>query len=147
MDPKLGSEFDKAEAEKMIRVALLCSNASPSIRPIMSEVVSMLEGKTAIPDTIPEAGSFSEDLRFKTLREHQREANSSSLEGSQAQNSSSMSLWPGSSSTSDAYQINAQTYLKFKSMRDSQIHMERQSSLAQVSTSGSKSAHDTHVAI
>jgi len=41
VDPKLQSEFNKEEAERMIKAALLCTNASPSLRPAMSEVVSM----------------------------------------------------------------------------------------------------------
>ncbi|KAJ0083026.1 hypothetical protein Patl1_10419 [Pistacia atlantica] len=69
VDPKLGSEYNKEEAERMIRISLLCTNASPSLRPTMSEAVSMLEGKTAIPDSIPEAGSYSQDLRFKAIRD------------------------------------------------------------------------------
>lgn len=148
VDPRLGSEFNKVEAERMIKIALLCTNASPSLRPTMSEVVSMLEGSSNIPDVIPEAGGLSEDLRFKTLRDHPREMNSSGLEGSLSHYSSSASFLPGSSSTNDVREINAEAYLKFKAMRDSRIHMERQSSVAQVSTpvpswtGSSKSAHD-----
>ncbi|KAH9749178.1 putative LRR receptor-like serine/threonine-protein kinase RFK1 [Citrus sinensis] len=155
VDPRLGSEFNKVEAERMIKIALLCTNASPSLRPTMSEVVSMLEGSSNIPDVIPEASGLSEDLRFKTLRDHPREMNSSGLEGSLSRYSSSASFLPGSSSflsgsspTDDVREINAEAYLKFKAMRDSHIHMERQSSVAQVSTpvpswtGSSKSAHD-----
>lgn len=150
VDPRLGSEFNKVEAERMIKIALLCTNASPSLRPTMSEVVSMLEGSSNIPDVIPEAGGLSEDLRFKTLRDHPREMNSSGLEGSLSRYSSSASFLPGSSSTDDVREINAEAYLKFKAMRDSHIHMERQRSVAQVSTpvpswtGSSKSAHDLH---
>ncbi|CAK7350352.1 unnamed protein product [Dovyalis caffra] len=43
MGPKLHSEFNQKEAERMIKVALLCTNASPSLRPTMSGVVSMLD--------------------------------------------------------------------------------------------------------
>ncbi|KAK9223980.1 hypothetical protein WN944_012429 [Citrus x changshan-huyou] len=150
VDPRLGSEFNKVEAERMIKIALLCTNASPSLRPTMSEVVSMLEGSSNIPDVIPEAGGLSEDLRFKTLRDHPREMNSSGLEGSLSHYSSSASFLPGSSSTDDVREINAEAYLKFKAMRDSHIHMERQRSVAQLSTpvpswtGSSKSAHDLH---
>ncbi|KAH7568681.1 hypothetical protein JRO89_XS06G0032000 [Xanthoceras sorbifolium] len=38
VDQNLGFEFDKVEAERMIKVALLCANASPSLRPTTSEV-------------------------------------------------------------------------------------------------------------
>jgi hypothetical protein len=52
VDPKLQSEFNKEEAERMIKLTLLCTNASPSLRPAMSEVVSMLEGQTSIQEMI-----------------------------------------------------------------------------------------------
>jgi hypothetical protein len=85
VDQKLGSEFNKVEAERLIKVALLCANASPSLRPIMSEVVSMIEVTRIIPDVIPEPNS--EDLRFKAIRgPHERIR--SSLKGNQ--NSSSI---------------------------------------------------------
>ncbi|XP_019198445.1 PREDICTED: probable LRR receptor-like serine/threonine-protein kinase At1g07650 isoform X3 [Ipomoea nil] len=44
IDPRLGSDFDKEQALRMLEVALLCTNSSPVFRPSMSTVVSMLEG-------------------------------------------------------------------------------------------------------
>ncbi|PHU26041.1 hypothetical protein BC332_04373 [Capsicum chinense] len=44
VDPRLGSDFNEEEALRMIKVALLCINASPALRPNMSAVVNMLEG-------------------------------------------------------------------------------------------------------
>lgn len=76
IDPRLGSEVNKDEAERMVKVALMCTNASPSLRPIMSEVVAMLEERLAIPDTIPEANNYSNDLRFKAMRDFYRDQNS-----------------------------------------------------------------------
>ncbi|KAM7270373.1 hypothetical protein ACFE04_029587 [Oxalis oulophora] len=70
VDENLGSKFDKEEAERMIRVALLCTDITPSQRPIMSEVVRMLEGKASIPDRVLENSSTSEDLRFKVIRDY-----------------------------------------------------------------------------
>lgn len=52
-----------------MKVAILCTNGSPSIRPMMSEVVSMLEGRTCVPEIIPEASGYTEDLRFKAMRD------------------------------------------------------------------------------
>ncbi|KDP21153.1 hypothetical protein JCGZ_21624 [Jatropha curcas] len=73
VDEKLGSDFKKVEAERMIKVALLCTNGSPSLRPGMSEVVNRLEGATAITDVISEASSYNEDLRFKAIRENRKQ--------------------------------------------------------------------------
>lgn len=74
IDEKLqGSELvDMEEAERMVKVGLLCTNGSPSIRPTMSEVVSMLQGETQVPQVIPEAGTFSDDTRFKAMRDVHR---------------------------------------------------------------------------
>jgi hypothetical protein len=46
VDPKLGSEFNKEEAIRMIKVALLCTNPSPALRPTMSAVVSVTQIST-----------------------------------------------------------------------------------------------------
>ncbi|KAL8090903.1 putative LRR receptor-like serine/threonine-protein kinase RFK1 isoform X2 [Apium graveolens] len=83
IDPRLGSEVIKDEAERMVKVALLCTNASPSLRPIMSEVVAMLEERQVIPDTIPEANDYSNDLRFKAMRDFYRDQNSRNSHSSQ----------------------------------------------------------------
>lgn len=73
VDPKLGSEFNQDEAERMIKVALLCTNASPTLRPAMSAVVSMLEGQTVVQDVISDHGIYSDDSRFKVLRDQQQQ--------------------------------------------------------------------------
>ncbi|XP_077214165.1 LRR receptor kinase SERK2-like isoform X2 [Tasmannia lanceolata] len=45
IDPNLDRNYDDMEVEMMIQIALLCTQASPEDRPIMSEVVRMLEGE------------------------------------------------------------------------------------------------------
>ncbi|KAL9229735.1 hypothetical protein vseg_005170 [Gypsophila vaccaria] len=45
VDKNLGKNYDIQEVEMMIKVALLCTQASPEERPAMSEVVRMLEGE------------------------------------------------------------------------------------------------------
>ncbi|XWS15885.1 hypothetical protein CRYUN_Cryun34aG0040800 [Craigia yunnanensis] len=50
VDQRLGSEFNKVQPERMIKIALLCTKVSLALRPTMSEVVSMLEGSAVIPD-------------------------------------------------------------------------------------------------
>ncbi|PQQ21786.1 putative LRR receptor-like serine/threonine-protein kinase RFK1 isoform X1 [Prunus yedoensis var. nudiflora] len=85
VDEKLGSEVDQKEAEIMVKVALICTNASASLRPSMSEVVSMLEGQIPVPDVIPEPSTYREDLRFKAMRDlhRQRQDHSLSISGTQ----------------------------------------------------------------
>ncbi|TXG47710.1 hypothetical protein EZV62_027004 [Acer yangbiense] len=126
VDPKLGSEYKEEEAERMIKVSLLCTNASPSIRPTMSEVVGMLEGTTDIPDVIPEAGSYSQDLRFKAIRDQRRLMHNQSLEGSQTGHPT---LAGFSTSDQDLYEISEESYLRC------QIENKNSVSEVQLSTS------------
>ncbi|KAH9779287.1 putative LRR receptor-like serine/threonine-protein kinase [Citrus sinensis] len=67
VDPSLGSNFSKKEAMTMLNIALLCTNPSPTLRPTMSSVVSMLEGKTAVQAPIIRRNSDSQDARFRAF--------------------------------------------------------------------------------
>lgn len=51
VDPNLGAEFNKEETMVMLNVALLCTSSSPIVRPSMSAVVSMLEGRCGVEET------------------------------------------------------------------------------------------------
>ncbi|XP_058209730.1 probable leucine-rich repeat receptor-like serine/threonine-protein kinase At3g14840 isoform X11 [Rhododendron vialii] len=68
VDPKLGSDFNKIEVTVMINVALLCANVSPAVRPAMSSVVSMLEGRT-IPESslVPDPDASNEQMNLKGM--------------------------------------------------------------------------------
>ncbi|KAK4386521.1 putative LRR receptor-like serine/threonine-protein kinase [Sesamum angolense] len=83
IDERLGSEFNKEEVERMVKVTVLCTNATPSVRPTMSEVVQMMEGKLEIPDAVPVAGStYTSDVRFKAMKDfHQQKTKESSSSG------------------------------------------------------------------
>ncbi|PON95791.1 Serine/threonine protein kinase [Trema orientale] len=100
VDENLGSAVDKKQAETLIRVALLCTNAAASLRPTMSEVVSMLEERTAVPDMVPEPSSYSGDLRFKAMRDLQKQRQNESSSVSHTQNSTTVHTF-NSSSTDD----------------------------------------------
>ncbi|CAM8903740.1 unnamed protein product [Rhodiola kirilowii] len=50
IDPKLKGVFNKDEVMTMIKVGLLCTDVSPTARPAMSSVVSLLEGKSSAED-------------------------------------------------------------------------------------------------
>ncbi|XP_058202461.1 probable LRR receptor-like serine/threonine-protein kinase At1g07650 isoform X31 [Rhododendron vialii] len=69
VDPKLGSDFNKEEAMRMTRVALVCTNPSPALRPTMSAVVSMLEGKLGIEELVTDPRIYGDDFRFIALRD------------------------------------------------------------------------------
>ncbi|GKV37079.1 hypothetical protein SLEP1_g45147 [Rubroshorea leprosula] len=77
VDPRLGSNYNKNEAIKMINVALLCTNPAPAARPIMSSIVSMLEGKTNVDELSLNPSASIELLRkfYQTLEEEGTQEN------------------------------------------------------------------------
>ncbi|KAL2494654.1 putative LRR receptor-like serine/threonine-protein kinase RFK1 [Forsythia ovata] len=110
VDPRLGSQVNKEEVGRMVKVALLCTNITPSIRPTMSEVVQMLEGQMAIPDVIPEGSTYTDDMRFRTMKDFHRQRQNGSSSGSQTPNSTTIQTDAGfTSSTTDLYEITRDT--------------------------------------
>ncbi|KAK3206712.1 hypothetical protein Dsin_020758, partial [Dipteronia sinensis] len=76
--------------------------------------------------------SYSEDMKFKALRDKRL------MMRNHIYHSASTSSSSGPSSThDDVHEVNAEKYMKFKAMRDSRLQLERQNSLAQISTSDS----------
>lgn len=67
VDPSLGSNYSKEEAMTMLNLALLCCNPSPTLRPPMSSVVSMLEGKSPVQAPTIKRGSAEQDAKFKAF--------------------------------------------------------------------------------
>ncbi|XP_050368374.1 probable LRR receptor-like serine/threonine-protein kinase At1g56130 [Argentina anserina] len=65
MDPRL-TEFDEDEANRLIRVALLCTQASPLVRPSMSRVVGMLAGDIEV-GTVTSKPSYLTDWDFEDV--------------------------------------------------------------------------------
>ncbi|OMO57111.1 putative LRR receptor-like serine/threonine-protein kinase [Corchorus capsularis] len=63
MDPKL-VEFDENEALRVVGVALLCTQASPKMRPSMSRVVAMLAGDIEVSSVTSKPGYLT-DWDFK----------------------------------------------------------------------------------
>lgn len=67
VDPSLESKYSAEEAMRMLQLALLCTNPSPTLRPPMSSVVSMLEGKTPIQAPIIKRSDSTNGVRFKAF--------------------------------------------------------------------------------
>jgi hypothetical protein len=65
VDPELGSEFSEEEALRMIKVALLCANASPALRPTMTAAVSMLEGLKVVHELTMDSSIYGNEWRFE----------------------------------------------------------------------------------
>lgn len=51
----------------MLNMALLCTNPSPTLRPSMSSVVSMIEGNKKVQAPIVKRSESNEDPRFKAF--------------------------------------------------------------------------------
>ncbi|CAL8148933.1 unnamed protein product [Prunus armeniaca] len=65
VDPRL-TEFDENEATRLIKTALLCTQASPMMRPSMSRVVAMLSGDIEA-STVISKPSYLTDWDFKDV--------------------------------------------------------------------------------
>lgn len=73
VDARLGSEFDIEEVMVMINVALLCTNPSSSLRPAMSSVLSMLEGRSLVPELISDQSEEASKMKLEAMRQFYRE--------------------------------------------------------------------------
>ncbi|KAK3428065.1 hypothetical protein EUGRSUZ_F04177 [Eucalyptus grandis] len=67
VDPRLGSDYSKEEAMRMLNLALLCTNPSPTLRPPMSTVVSILEGNSPIQAPIIKRSATNPNPRFRAF--------------------------------------------------------------------------------
>ncbi|KAM7270933.1 hypothetical protein ACFE04_030147 [Oxalis oulophora] len=63
VDPSL-TNFNKDEALRVIGISLLCTQASPSMRPSMSRVIAMLTGQMEMPNVISKP-SYLTDWSFQ----------------------------------------------------------------------------------
>ncbi|EOY13474.1 Leucine-rich repeat transmembrane protein kinase, putative [Theobroma cacao] len=128
VDPRIGSNCNIEEVMVMINVALLCTNQTAASRPSMSSVVSMLEGRDAVPEFVADS-SISTDEFITAMKLYQQ------IEENETDNSRTMSgplaNVPSTSSTSaaDLYPISLTS--KFHS---SFYHGSSDSTVMEVST-------------
>ncbi|XP_062096918.1 probable LRR receptor-like serine/threonine-protein kinase At1g07650 isoform X2 [Humulus lupulus] len=101
VDPKLGSNFKKKEAKRMIEVALLCTNPSPALRPSMSTVVSMLEGRTPVLAMSLHPSDDGNQSKFQALTNYMDNLRDPNSEDYNIFSSSLFTTRNDSSSTSD----------------------------------------------
>uniref|UniRef100_A0A1J3CRM6 non-specific serine/threonine protein kinase n=1 Tax=Noccaea caerulescens TaxID=107243 RepID=A0A1J3CRM6_NOCCA len=90
VDPVLEGDFNSKEAVRMIKVALVCTNSSPSLRPTMSEAVKMLEGVIGITEVVSDPGLYGHDWSMSKLRDIDTTNGSSSTSGVTEQTSTTM---------------------------------------------------------
>jgi len=59
VDQKLHNTIVESEMQRVINVALLCVQVETTKRPIMSEVLSMLQGEMDLPNILPSSSQIS----------------------------------------------------------------------------------------
>uniref|UniRef100_A0ACD5Y2L6 Uncharacterized protein n=1 Tax=Avena sativa TaxID=4498 RepID=A0ACD5Y2L6_AVESA len=79
VDPDLGSNYSTEEALLTLNVALLCTSAAPTLRPKMSNVVSLLEGQTPLQPLLSDLSLATNSLSSSGLRRNFWENPSESL--------------------------------------------------------------------
>jgi hypothetical protein len=107
VDRRLGSDFNKKEAMVMINVALLCTNVTSHLRPYMSSVVGMLEGRTVVPEFVPDSSEVMDEKKMEVMRQYYYQIKDKTMSKSQTQSQSLLSDgWTASSSSAaDLYPI------------------------------------------
>ncbi|KAK7401753.1 hypothetical protein VNO78_13478 [Psophocarpus tetragonolobus] len=108
VDPRLGSDFNKYEVMMMIKVALLCTNVTSNLRPTMSSVLSMLEGKIVIPEFISDPHEIMDEIKLEKMRQHYFQVEEDERSETQAKSHKLAIEGPwttSSSSTSDLYPV------------------------------------------
>ncbi|KAI4333481.1 hypothetical protein L6164_018286 [Bauhinia variegata] len=103
VDPRLGADFNEEEVMVMINVALLCTHSTPTLRPTMSSIVNMLEGRTVVQ----EATSDRKEV-LEAMRRYYRQIESNEISETQSLNPS-FSIDETATSTSsakDLYPVN-----------------------------------------
>ncbi|XP_004309629.1 PREDICTED: probable LRR receptor-like serine/threonine-protein kinase At1g07650-like [Fragaria vesca subsp. vesca] len=110
VDQRLGSDFKKKEALRTIKVALLCANPTAALRPIMSAVVSMLEGRTPVDEVALDPSIHGDEMTRLRAFENLSEQNAQGISSTSESHSlvlSSDAPWTASSDTtsSDLYKV------------------------------------------
>lgn len=101
VDPDLGSNYPTEDALLMLNVALLCTNAAPTLRPKMSNIVSLLEGHTPLQPLLSDLSLAVNSLSSSGLRrnfwQNPNESQSMTTQASRNNISDSSSLDVGGS--------------------------------------------------
>ncbi|KAL9146169.1 hypothetical protein ABFS82_13G092300 [Erythranthe guttata] len=103
IDERLGSSMKREEVERVVKIAVLCTNATPSVRPTMTEVVQMLEGKMDIPDSIPEGSTYTNDVRFRAMKDFHQDRQKQSSTWTPSQDSTAVRTDPAFSSSTSGF--------------------------------------------
>ncbi|KAL7592833.1 hypothetical protein Lser_V15G35062 [Lactuca serriola] len=103
-------KYSKDEALMMLNLAILCTNISPTLRPPMSSVVKMLEGKLPLLPPVVKRGVGNTDMKFKAfdMMSHDSQTQVSTISA----DSQGPSLWNDTSLYKDETQVTASSGTK-----------------------------------
>lgn len=122
VDERLGSKFNEEQVMVMINLGILCTNVSPAVRPAMSQVVSILEGRAVIQEFISDQSVKIDMNKPMEMKDKHRQSyvTSSSSGDTQVQSMSINDSWTGTStSTADLYPVNFESeYWKQRPVSD-----------------------------
>ncbi|KAK7272600.1 hypothetical protein RJT34_29305 [Clitoria ternatea] len=108
VDGRLGSNINEKEVMVMIKVALLCTNVTSNLRPTMSSVLSMLEGRRVVPEVVSDPTEAMDEMKLEAMRQYYYQVEENRISETQKQ-SQSLSLdgpWTTSSSSAvDLYPV------------------------------------------
>ncbi|XP_047169232.1 probable leucine-rich repeat receptor-like serine/threonine-protein kinase At3g14840 [Vigna umbellata] len=107
IDRRLGTNFNEKEVMMMIKVGLLCTNATANLRPTMSSVLSMLEGKTVIPEFVSDSSEVMDEKKQEAMRQYYSQMEENEINETHRYDSSSKDgPWTASSSSAaDLYPV------------------------------------------
>ncbi|KAI8008854.1 putative leucine-rich repeat receptor-like serine/threonine-protein kinase [Camellia lanceoleosa] len=105
VDPRLGSDFNKKEVVAMINVALLCINVSPTVRPSMSSVLSMLESRTVTEELVSDSMVSSSKMEPKEMMIELQQSHETNSNDNQIHSMSNDGPWTASTSVADLYPL------------------------------------------
>jgi hypothetical protein len=111
VDISLNGGFDAEEACKILKIALLCTQDTPKLRPTMSSVVKMLTGEISVDESkITKPGLISDvmDLKIrqpKKLKDTETTYSYNASSGSDSQGNTTISLAASSSATTSSFTV------------------------------------------
>lgn len=119
VDERLGSEFNTEEVMVLINIALQCASVSPTTRPSMSSVVSMLEGKAVIQELDSDPSDLSDKMEPEEIKLDQPHSHVTNTDHRQVQSMSVHESWTASSTaTADLYPVDFEVeYWKSRDQR------------------------------
>ncbi|XP_061338168.1 probable LRR receptor-like serine/threonine-protein kinase At1g53420 [Gastrolobium bilobum] len=99
VDKRLVSDFNEEEVMMIVKVALLCTNATSNLRPTMSSVLSILEGITVVPEFVSHQSEVMDEMRLEALRNFYSKMEENKIREAQSLSLSINVPWTASSSS------------------------------------------------